>query len=190
MLNIKLGSCQIIVRFGFLLQLSVFLLLDCFGLGLAFLEAVLLHEAGHLLILLLCRCPVEEVELSLFGVSIRQGRAAPLSPLRELALYLAGPAVNLLMLALLYPFDKFRAAFHLLLAALNLLPLRPMDGGNALFLLMEYFFGIDTAERFCCCLERVGSILLLLFGLWLLLRKLNPSLLMFALILGMQKKEK
>ncbi len=187
MLNIKLGNSRIIVRFGFLLQLSVFLLLDRFGLGMAFLEAVLLHEGGHLLILLLCRCPVEEVELSLFGVSIKQ-REYNLAPLWELALYLAGPAMNLLMVALLFSIDKFRCVFHLLLAALNLLPLRPMDGGNALFLLMEHLFGIGTAERFCRRVERVGVILFLLLGLWLLLKQLNPSLLLFVLLLSAQRQ--
>lgn len=188
MLKLHMGKTHVIIRFGFLLQLSLFLLLDQFGLGLAFLEAVLLHEGGHLLVLLLRHCPVEELELSLFGISIRQGREASLPPAWELALYLAGPAANLMMLAVFYPYDKFRAVFHLLLAALNLLPLRPMDGGNALFLLLETFFDLPAAERFCERTERVGAVLLLIGGLWLLLKQLNPSLLVFTLFLTMQGK--
>lgn len=187
MLKFRWMNCRIILRFGFFLQVSLFLLLDRCGLGLAFLEAVLLHESGHLLVLLLCRCPIEELELSLLGFRIQQGQNS-MQPRQELLLYLAGPLINLLMLGIFYPFDKFRAVFHLLLAALNLLPLRPMDGGNALFLLLEQLFEPALAERFCGRLERVGSIALLLFGLWLLLEQLNPSLLIFVLLLSAQRE--
>ena len=69
----------------------------------------------------------------------------------ELLAVAAGPGCNLLLWALLSltgwpPLDPFAGA-HLILGALNLLPVRPMDGGRLLWLLTALCTAPYTADR-------------------------------------------
>lgn len=127
----------------------------------AVLIAAGLHEAGHLAALRHYGVPVRAIRLTAFGAEIDAPRLARLSYGRELAVVLAGPAVNLLcggLLALAGLWFSWECAFlfsgaHLALAAFNLLPVLPLDGGRALYLLAAYFFAPAAGERFCAALS-------------------------------------
>ena len=113
------------------------------------LLAALGHEAGHLLALGIFRVPVEEILLLPLGALIVAPRQERLSYGRELLAVLAGPAANLL-LALLsariwggYVF----AGANVLLGLYNLLPIRGLDGGRALYLLVAWLTEPFTALR-------------------------------------------
>ena len=128
---------------------------------LTVLQAALLHELGHCLALRRMGVAVEEVAVTVFGVEMRTGDVSRLSYGKEIAAVLAGPAVNLLLAALLgaagtlcpalYPL----AGSHLILGAFNLLPARPLDGGRLLWLIAAYLTHPDAADRIArwvgCC---------------------------------------
>ena len=94
-----------------------------------FLLALLLHELGHLAVLAFFHRPIRGITLGAGGAKIE---TEGLSYRQEALSAAAGPAVNLLSAGLtLRTFPVF-ALVSLALAAVNLLPLYPMDGGRIL----------------------------------------------------------
>lgn len=94
-----------------------------------FLLALALHEAAHLTALALFRRPVLGLTLSAGGAKI----VTEALTLRQEALSAAaGPLVNLLSGALTLRCVPAFSAVSLGLAAVNLLPLYPLDGGRIL----------------------------------------------------------
>lgn len=111
--------------------------------GLGVYASLILHELGHALAARACRREVGGIQLWLLGgyteVEDRQG-----PPSVELTMALAGPAVSLilaaegLLAAAVLPASPMATLAALLgwanvgIAALNLVPVLPLDGGRAL----------------------------------------------------------
>ena len=120
---------------GFWLLAAWFTLVNGWQLLAVILSAAALHELGHLLVLRLLGARVRELRVSVFGAELMTS-AARLSYPGEIAAVLAGPAVNLLCALVLGGAHAWVAAgAHLSLCLFNLLPVRPLDGGRALYLM-------------------------------------------------------
>lgn len=131
--------------------------------GLLSLLAAALHELGHLGAARLLR--VRPAQLTIGTLGARIGFGARLLSYREEALIAAaGPAINLLctgvcvwrlhFLSLSTAVRSregeqllFFAAASILLAAINLLPLRSFDGGRILRCFCAFLWGDGIAER-------------------------------------------
>lgn len=98
-----------------------------------YLAAALTHELGHLAALWMVGGRLRRLRLGFCDLCMD---ISPLPPLRELLTILAGPLANLLCTCALGRMVPNFAVLSLLLAAYNLLPLRPLDGGRALYCLM------------------------------------------------------
>lgn len=142
------------------------------------LLAAALHECGHLALLAAFRVPVYGVTLGAFGAVIRAPAARRLSYGRELLVTLAGPAVNLILAPLVargaaylaWDWGYLFAGAHLLLGVYNLLPVLPLDGGRALYLLCAYCFGVDAGERVGAAVGLLTVLSLTALGAYLTLR--------------------
>ena len=111
------------VSFGLLLAL------DPAGLLLPLLLAASLHEAGHLLALRYCGVEVSLLQIGLTGAVLH---TAPMERREAGLTAAAGPAVNIILFALLRHTVPVFSLLNLLLAAGNLLPVFPLDGGRIL----------------------------------------------------------
>ena len=132
---------------GFWLLAAWFALVNGWRLLAVILSAALLHELGHLLVLTMAGGRVQGVRVSVFGAELLTD-AARLSYPAELLTVLAGPAVNLLCGLGLAGLQAWVAAgAHLSLCLFNLLPVRPLDGGRALYLLLAWWLGPAAGER-------------------------------------------
>lgn len=143
-----------------LVLLAAFLLFSrSFTLPAAILSAALCHELAHVLTLHLLGAPPGRLTLSASGAELYVPGLRRLSYGGELLAVAAGPLCNLLLWVLLsltgmVPLAPFAGA-HLLLGVLNLLPVRPMDGGRLLWLLTALCTEPFTADRVS---YRVGAI--------------------------------
>lgn len=153
------------------------------GMLAALLAAALVHEVGHLLAAGLCGVRITGMRFDLFGA--RLDLPGLLSYRQELVVALGGPLINLLSVCLILPIwralgypcvgvsalptdipARFLAYFvpaSLGLCAVNLLPVRTLDGGRALSCLLALCFGEAAARYVLSLLSTV-----VLGALWLL----------------------
>lgn len=176
---LQLGTLQAVVN-------GVAFILLLFG-------CVLLHEFGHALAAKRYGIRTRDITLLPIGGVARLERM-PDKPTQELWVALAGPAVNMVIFLALYFFMQAKSMLfpiepdmvqgslwtrlmtvNLFLAAFNLLPAFPMDGGRVLRALlamrMDYVHATDIAAS-------LGQGIALLFGFLGLF--LNPFLLFIA----------
>ncbi len=145
----------------------------------AFLAAALVHELGHLLVLYLTGGRLNKLSLTAFGAALHCD--LPESGLAKTAVCLAGPASSFLLTAAAEGFELWRlSGASVILGAFNLLPLPPLDGGMALYHLVNGRLpALRGAAAFSSILLLCGGGLLLALnsgGCWLLLMGLALSL--------------
>lgn len=134
------------VNFIFIPVAAVMCYLNGLPAVLAFSLALLLHESGHAVMAQAMGVRVKYMELMPFGCTAHIESFAVLSPGAEIAMAAAGPLANLALAALLqFGSDLFADSFlaalyrsNLSLAAVNLLPALPMDGGRVLCCALSY----------------------------------------------------
>jgi Zn-dependent protease len=147
---------------------------------------VVLHELGHAMAARGFGIRTRDIELYPIGGVARLDRI-PLNPFKELAIALAGPAVNVAIVALVAPlmwFDGFglnpSAASHswleafwhrllwanVLLVGFNLLPAFPMDGGRVLRAVLAMIVPRVTATHVAATIGTVFAGLFFLVGLF------------------------
>lgn len=146
-------------------------------MGVAFLGAVfasvLLHELGHALVARRYGIHTRRIILSPIG-GIAQLEGMPRRPREELAVALAGPAVNFVLAAALWLVTPVFAGSWLLatflgsitvanlgLGLFNLVPAFPMDGGRALRALLAERMGTHRATEIAA---KIGKGVALVMG--------------------------
>ena len=158
------------------------------GLVLAVFVCVALHELGHSAAALRNGVPMSGITLYPFGGVARMARRPP-QGMVEVVIASAGPAVNLGIAgalfvvsagAVLAPGDAFWMRIlsllfwaNLILAAFNLLPAFPLDGGRILRGLLTTRMGWVRATVWAASIGQVAALVLILVGLmqdfWLVL---------------------
>lgn len=124
---------KIRVSFSFFAALSLLICTDKKGTALLCLSACFLHELGHLAVLFGEGNIPRSISLRAGGIQLDCGNNRSISAL------LGGCLANFLLFSLFIISgneNQLFAVINLLTAALNLLPIRPLDGG----LLLEQFF--------------------------------------------------
>ena len=133
---------------GFFLLVGWFIASCGWRPALLVLGAAVLHELGHILALRYFRVNIRRIRIRAAGVVLETEGAMGYG--QELASALAGPLANLLAAAVLGRMGCTTAAgANGVLCAFNLLPVRPLDGGRALYLLLAWLAGPGTAEWGC-----------------------------------------
>ncbi|MDR7415559.1 MAG: site-2 protease family protein [Armatimonadota bacterium] len=154
--------------------------------------SVLVHELGHALVARLYQIPTRSITLFLFGGVAHIARE-PERPTHEFSVAIAGPVTSLGLAGIFWALTPrgepvpatalmgYLAWANLLLAAFNMLPAFPLDGGRVLRAVLWAFYGYERATRIVTLLGQVtaGAFILLgvvgvftgrvLNGLWLIL---------------------
>ncbi|KAF0120551.1 MAG: peptidase M50, partial [Methylocystaceae bacterium] len=160
----------------------------------AIFVCVVLHEFGH--IFMARRYGIVSPVITLLPIGgVADMESMPDKPRQELLIALAGPAVNLVIAALLILFLgavdfsdaiqigdpsvnllKRLAAVNIFLAAFNLIPAFPMDGGRVLRAALSIWIGKGRATRIAAQIGQGFAFLLGFLGLFG-----NPLLLFIAI---------
>lgn len=175
-------------------------------LVLCLFGCVVLHELGHALVAQRFGLTVREIVLLPIG-GVARLLSEPEKPLHELLIALAGPAVNVILAlgaaavavsqgtSIVAPNALIADALsrpglpsllsilvygNLSLAAFNMLPALPMDGGRALRALLAFFFGPVRATNIAAGIAQLLAVALALFGL-----QGEPLLVFIALLVFM-----
>ena len=170
----RLMGIDIYLNVFFLGLLGLFFLAGVAGKGLIAFAVVFCHELAHAAIARRLAVPVMEVELLPFGGVTRMGGEMVLAPAQESYIAVAGPASNLVMATLglalkNYGFwsddlSPFFLQCNLLIAAFNLLPALPLDGGRVYRAYLATKIGIRDATYRAAGLGQIWAVFIILFG--------------------------
>lgn len=166
---------------------------------------VTLHELGHALTAKRFKIKTKEISILPIG-GVAQLESIPEKPKEELLVALAGPAVNVVIAAVLYPFvtvgreiedlstlsrigpGNFLLALmsiNLWLALFNLIPAFPMDGGRVLRALLAFRLTHAKATAIAASVGQILAIAFVFLGFFY-----NPFLIFigFFIFLGAQSE--
>jgi Zn-dependent protease len=158
------------------------------GFVLAVFGCVLLHEMGHALAARRYGIRTRDIVLLPIG-GVARLESMPRKPVQELVVAVAGPAVNVVIAALIIPavlatqgagafappaggrvdqasFLASLGAVNVMLVAFNAIPAFPMDGGRVLRAVLAMFVERATATRIAASVGQVVAVLLAVFGLF------------------------
>lgn len=133
---------------GFFLLVGWFIASCGWRPALLVLGAAAFHELGHILALRYFRVNIRRIRIRAAGAVLETEGTMGYG--QELAAVLAGPLANLLAAFLLgWAGEPTASGANAVLGFFNLLPIRPLDGGSALYLLLAWMAGPETAEWGC-----------------------------------------
>ena len=136
----RLAGVEVHLNNAFLALLGLFFVAGVLVKGLIAFAVVLLHELAHVAAARRFGVYVQDVELLPFGGVSRMGSEVVFDPSKEVGVAFAGPAANLLLTGLVITLNnyglwdnelgRFFLQCNLMIAAFNLLPALPLDGGR------------------------------------------------------------
>jgi len=154
------------------------------ALVVAFFVCVVLHEVGHCFVARRNGIRVPRILLMPIG-GMAEFESIPRQPRTEIAMALAGPAVNFALVALLWWFVDFSAETeatvlpqtlggfinqlflaNLVMGTFNLLPVFPMDGGRVLRALLAMRLPYLRATFLAAAVGKVLALVLAAAALW------------------------
>jgi len=153
--------------------------------ALLLFASVLLHELCHSLVSVSLGLPVKRITLFIFG-GVAQIEGEPDEPMKELKIALAGPAMSIVLgivflllagvlagagtpqyVSVLF---AYLGTINLMLAAFNLVPAFPLDGGRVLRAILWHFKGdMQGATRIAASAGGAFGYTLIFLGIFLVL---------------------
>ena len=149
------------------------------------LAASLLHEIGHLAAIYLFKNKVSCITLRPFGAVIERAQNRG-SYIGDAVISLSGPLVNLISFAISALFNRYGyfSAASLILALINLMPAKPLDGYCALSALLLSRLSITKAEKICKAISLFVLFVIWIFSIYMILyANFNVSLLLMVTVL-------
>ena len=146
------------VEFSFLLIIAFSILQNNKSLGYLLLLSSI-HEAAHLLVLILFKGKPKELVVAFYGFGLKYEHNFTF--ISELMFLLSGAAANLLLYSL-----GICREINGALAFVNLLPLYPIDGGRAIKLILNKLFKLDISDKIYIVISVTGIIFLVLYSVF------------------------
>ena len=190
MIRFKIFGINFAVSVGFVGLICLMLYVDRVGLMLPTMLAITLHEAGHLIALLVFKSKPQSVELKVGAVAIVGNFT--LSSNQRLIMLASGSGFNFLLFITFYFFYCFLKSscllnfslVELVIGALNFLPVTGLDGGEILHLILLKFFKYKVVNAVAFVISLVTVFIIISFGFCVLTdTKSNISLIIFGIYL-------
>lgn len=177
------------ITIPFCLLILTLYLLDFRNALIPTLLAVSIHESAHILAIHMLGGRIDAIELKAAGIAVNVPELQYISYLKETIIAAAGPAAGILAAAVAsvtakvfgFSFLNYFIGINLVITAINLLPVFPLDGGRIILSLGLRFLSIRAAYAisYAFSLVSIGvlagiCIYLAAFG------RLNPSLVVFS----------
>lgn len=189
-MKFKLFGTEIYISFLFAAMVAFMLATDRTGLVIPTLFAVFIHEAGHLFAMWTVDCAPRKIRL--IPASVQIVRSFSAKPVAEFAIILCGPAANLAVFAALYVnFIKFEnntslvfALINLIIFVFNMLPVKGLDGGTVVYMLLSKYTGAEKAARVVRIITAAVAAVALAAGIYTAVNgRINLSVFIVALYL-------
>ncbi len=182
-MKLDLGETSLRINISFAVAVTLTLIIDESGVGAIALLCCIIHEAGHIICLLISGEKPKKIELSFYGIKLERFPMAGQNTAGDLLVYVSGPAANFMFSAVIFllsnVFESLRVAaiISLCIGIFNLIPCRPLDGGNILYTLLCRNTKYKTADKICLAVTVVTLVPMTAAGINLLARNGNITLL-------------
>lgn len=163
------------IRHPFLLSCAFLVVVFFDGTGIVqwSLLAILLHEAGHIMLYNLLHCGRPILQIGWGGIALHWNTSG-IPVHRQVMILLAGPLINIAaaILSFIICTQSFRltvvlfGGINLLLGLFNLLPLGFLDGGRLLELFLSALLPANRTETVLLLFQTICLILISLFLLF------------------------
>lgn len=175
------------LKFGFpFFAFSAFLLIGKMRqLYLLTLIFSLFHEIGHIVAMLYFGVKVREIEFSAGGICIRR-RDCFLDYKHDAVILISGPIVNFALAIVFYALGLYNPfVVNLGLFLINMLPLKYLDGGMIISVILFYYLSPYRAEKIINAIAYLFTVLLLLLLVFALIKNIvNTSFVFFVIVLS------
>lgn len=174
------------INFSFAVAVTLTLIVDESGVGAIALLSCIIHEAGHIICLLILGEKPKKIELSFYGIKLERNPMSTQSTAGDLIVFASGPSANFIFSAMLFLlsnfFDSLREAaiISLCIGFFNLLPCKPLDGGNILYTFLCRNTKQKIAENITLAAAVATVIPMLAAGIYFLKKGGNITLLAVA----------
>ena len=188
-MRFKILGVKFYISVPFCIMLAFLLIVDQTGLMTASIFAMLVHEAGHIAMMRILRCLPREVDFGFGGITICGTQFCTFKESAKIAL--SGPLANFIVFVLLYGLgsilkDGYMMAFsvvQLLEGAINLFPVKGLDGGTVLSVLINSM-NIRYKRFIMNAVSTVTAFAIFVGGMAVAVKNVsNPSLLLLGIYL-------
>ena len=153
----QLFGCRVEIDLFFCAGLAFVLLFDPTGTVSWCVAAAALHELGHVAAMTALGCTPCTLRLTVFGARLHCGGPATQTYWKDFLVAVSGPLCNIISFSLLLAVGRFSppevwqamripAYTHLAIGAFNLLPVEPLDGGQAVSAVVHRLFAMEKAD--------------------------------------------
>lgn len=181
---------KIEISFLFVCLITAFIIVESSELLIWGLSSALIHELGHILIMILVGHKPSRIIFNFFDIDIKDDKRNNRNYKEDILILLGGPAANFLMgviLWLLYVFNCGNENIlvliteNLFLGAFNVLPIESLDGGQILYIYLSNRLQQDKAMMILELISFAVLFPLAILGFYvLLISKYNYSLLLVS----------
>ena len=190
-MKLDFGKTTLRINVSFAVAVTLTLIIDESGIGAIALLCCVIHEAGHIICLLILGEKPKKIELSFYGIKLERYPMSGQNTAGELAVYISGPGANIIFSAILFLLSNI---FHLLREAavislcigiFNLIPCKPLDGGNILYTVLCRNTKQKSADSVCLAVSVIIIAPLIVSGIYFLRINHNITLLAVAVYVAL-----
>lgn len=180
-MKLNLGETILRINISFAAAVTLTLIIDESGFCAAAFFCCVVHEAGHIICLILLGEKPKLIELSFYGVKLERKTGSTQST-EEIAVYASGPLANFILSGVIFMLGhtdgiKTAAIISLCVGVFNLLPCQPLDGGNLLHIFLARLMSEEKSERISFYVSVAVLAPMVVAGIILLLKSGNLTLL-------------
>ncbi len=185
-MKLEFGETSFGINVSFAIAVTLTLIIDESGVGAIALLCCILHEAGHIICLLVLGEKPKKIELSFYGIKLERIPMSSQSTAGDLAVYISGPAVNFVFSAVMFLLSEFfeplriAAVISMCVGIFNLIPCKPLDGGNIVYTVLCRNAKQETADKICLVITVITVVPMIVTGIFLLKNNGNITLLAAA----------
>ncbi len=153
-MKFRLLNIDFTVSYSLVCLGAICIILNIFSGFICCVTAVILHESGHLIAMILCKSPPDKIKISLFEIKIINSSRQSNTTRQNIFIIFFGPLVNFVCFIPFYLLYLCNGEFLLSIAMANLftglfnmLPVMSLDGGQLMYVILCKRFSEKSAER-------------------------------------------